>query len=115
MVEKVNADGTVASARTIYKSFSYTKEYDEFVDAQTCADFMTKLAASGEGVVIENDNPWAVRENMAEFLHIVINPRIVFLIIALVLFLFDLAARKFKWKWPHEMIRERKKKALQAK
>ena len=115
LVEKVNADGTVASARTIYKSFSYTKEYDEFVDAQTCADFMTKLAASGEGVVIENDNPWAVRENMAEFLHIVINPRIVFLIIALVLFLIDLAARKFKWKWPHEMIRERKKKALQAK
>ena len=28
---------------------------------------------------------------------------------ALVLFLLDIAARKFKWKWPHEIIRDSKK------
>ena len=30
------------------------------------------------------------------------------LIIALVLFLADIAARKFKWKWIHEIARDRK-------
>ena len=40
---------------------------------------------------------------------------IVFFIIALVLFLTDMAVRKFKFKWLHELIRDRKaNKALQA-
>ena len=74
---------------------------------------MIDLAASGEGVVIENDDPWAVYENVAQYLHKVIDPRIVFFIIALVLFLTDMAVRKFKWL--HELIRDRKaNKALQA-
>ena len=115
LVEKKNADGTVVSQRTIYKSFSYTEEYNTFVDTAATEQFMIDLAASGEGVVIENDDPWAVYENVAQYLHKVIDPRIVFFIIALVLFLTDMAVRKFKFKWLHELIRDRKaNKALQA-
>lgn len=116
VIEKINEDGSVASQRTIYKCFSYTQEYNEFAESQTAEALMTTLANNGEGVVIANDNPWAVFDIVQKYLHVLINPRIVFLIIALVLFLTDLAVRKFKFKWPHELIRERKaKKALQAK
>ena len=116
LVEKLNEDGTVVSQRTMNKAFSYTAEYDEFADNEACAEFMASLAKSGEGEVIENDNPWEVFANVAQFLHRVIDPRITFFIIALVLFLVDIAVRKFKFKWPHEIIRDRKaKKAMQAR
>ena len=116
LVEKKNEDGTVVSQNTLYKSFSYTEEYMEFADNEACAEFMATLARRGEGVVIENDNPWAVFENVAQYLHKVIDPRIVFFIIAMVLFLTDIAVRKFKFKWPHELIRDYKaKKALSTK
>ena len=115
LIQKFNEDGSVASERTIYKCFSYTREYDEFVVPESCEELMTKLATSGEGVVIEKDNPYAVFENVSQYLHKLIDPRIPFLIIALVLFLTDIAARKFKWKWIHEIVRDRKSKnAAQA-
>ena len=43
-------------------------------------------------------------------MHKVINPLITFLIIILCFFLLDVAVRKFKWKWIHEIIREKKAK-----
>ena len=110
LIEKLNADGTVASQRTMYKCFSYSKEYDEFIDNQTCKELMANLAKNGAGMVIENNNPYAVFENVAQFLHRRIDPRMAFLIIAMVLFLTDLAVRKFKFKWIHELVRERKAK-----
>jgi uncharacterized membrane protein len=116
LVQKFNADGTIASERTCYKSFSYSEEYGEFADMESAAEFMASLAKNGGGEVIANDDPWAVFLNVAAYLHKVVDPRIVFAIIALILFLTDIAARKFKFKWPHELIREHKaKKALQAK
>ena len=38
------------------------------------------------------------------------DPRFVFMILLICLFLLDLAVRKFKFKWPHELIREYKEK-----
>jgi hypothetical protein len=38
------------------------------------------------------------------------DPRVPLIIIALVLFLLDIAVRKFKWKWIHELVRARKEK-----
>ena len=108
LVEKLNGDGSVASAYTMYKCFSYSREYDQFVDSQACVDLMAELAKGGEGVVIDQNNPFAVFENVKQFLHRQIDPRMPFLIIALVLFLTDLAVRKFKFKWIHELVRERK-------
>ena len=41
------------------------------------------------------------------------DPRLAFIIAAIVLFLLDIAVRKFKFKWLHEIIRERKNKKSQ--
>ena len=38
------------------------------------------------------------------------DPRIIFLILTIIFVLLDIAVRKFKFKWPHELIRERKMK-----
>jgi|GEM_PF-171258 len=51
------------------------------------------------------------------------NPRVLFLILIISLFLLDIAARKFKFKWPWEIVRDRKikremqqrKKAMQGR
>ena len=36
------------------------------------------------------------------------DPRVAFAIVIIVLFLLDVAVRKFKFKWPHEIVRERR-------
>ena len=43
------------------------------------------------------------------------DPRWLFMIIAIVCFLVDIAVRKFKFKWLHEIIRERKEKKAEEK
>ena len=61
------------------------------------------------------EEPYEVYENAAKFRHVSIDPRIVMMIVLLVLFLMDIAVRKFKWKWPHELIRDRKAKKAMSK
>ena len=41
------------------------------------------------------------------------DPRLPILITAIVLFLIDIAVRKFKFKWPHEIIKERRERKLE--
>jgi hypothetical protein len=69
---------------------------------------MESLASSGEGVVIKDSSE--VLANVLKYLKIVVNPRIAFIIIALVAFLADVAVRKFKFKWPHEIIKAYREK-----
>ena len=72
------------------------------------------LSEHTDGVVIKDSQE--VFRNAVKYLHIVIDPKIVFMIIALTFFLLDVAVRKFKWKWPHEIIRDKRKtKAMKAK
>ena len=49
-------------------------------------------------------------EEIAETLHREYDPRLPFILAALILFLMDIAVRKFKFKWPHEIIREYREK-----
>ena len=91
----------------------YSLEYDAFADKEIAEALLTTLAERSGGYVLSD--PLEVFENAVEFLHIVIDPRILFAILIIVLFLVDIAARKFKWKWPHEIIRERKQKQLVGK
>lgn len=110
-VQKKDAEGKVLAQTTTYKAFSYSQEYHVFVNSDDSVALMENLAQSGEGQVITD--PLQVFANVVKYLHRVIDPRIVFVIIAIVAFLLDVAARKFKFKWPHEIVRDRKaKKAL---
>ena len=110
LVQKKNAEGEVVAETVIYKPLAYSKEYDLFADKEVARELMEFLAMASEGEVIVA--PEEVFQNSAKFTHIVIDPKILFMIIVIVFFLLDIAARKFKWKWPHEIVREKKHKAL---
>jgi len=113
LVEKKSADGTTLTYTTVYKALSYSKEYDAFADKTAAATLAIKLADMSGGYVL--NAPEEVFDNSAEYLHKVIDPKIPLIIAVLVLFLLDIAARKFKWKWPHEIIREKRTNALSGK
>lgn len=107
IVRKLDADGNVLSSTTVYRVFSYSKEYEVLTDEDGAA-FMAELAQKGKGTAV--GETWEVFEGFEKSLHIVYDPRLVLCIIALVLFLIDIAVRKFKFKWPHEIIREYRQK-----
>ena len=113
LIQKLNANNEVIASTTLYKTLAYSLEYDAFADKEIAEALLTTLAERSGGYVLSD--PLEVFENAVEFLHIVIDPRILFAILIIVLFLIDIAARKFKWKWPHEIIRERKQKQLMGK
>ena len=107
-IQKLDNLGAEISSKTLYKVLPYSKEYNAFTDKDAAEELMNSLASDTDGVVVEN--PFQIFENAVEYLHIVIDPRILFAIIIIVCFLIDIAVRKFKWKWPHEIIREKKLK-----
>ena len=115
LVQKLDGEGKeIENAYDIvYKTLAYSKEYDAFADRDAAKALADSLAADTNGVVVTD--PFEIFENAVEYLHIVIDPRIVFAIIIIVFFLLDIAARKFKWKWPHEIIRERRRNASSSK
>lgn len=103
---KKAADGSVLAENTIYKTLAYSKEYDAFSDPQAAQQLAETIALESGGVVIRD--PWQVFENAAQYLHKEKDPKFLFLITALMLFLLDVAVRKFKWKWPHEILRDKR-------
>jgi hypothetical protein len=107
LIQKLDENGEEIASNTFYKTLSYSKEYDAFADKDAAKQLAEQLALYTGGFVIQS--PAEVFENAVEFIHIVIDPRIAFAIIIIVCFLLDIAARKFKWKWPHEIIRDRKR------
>ena len=87
LLEKCNADGTVVDTLEFYKSFSYSAEYDTFADDGDRAAFLSDLSYRTAAMIIA----------------------------AIVLFLLDIAVRKFKFKWIHELVREHKEKKAREK
>jgi hypothetical protein len=113
VLEKRSADGNVLASYETYKTFAYSEEYDTFSDAKELEldNKLANLAERGEGVVIEDvDQPYEIFEGFVTSLHRIFDPRFLFIIISIVLFLTDVAVRKFKFKWPHEIIRDYKNK-----
>lgn len=110
LIEKKAADGTVTDSYKTYKTFSYSKEYNIFLDETQNAEFLELLANRGDGSVISTNEPWGIFDGMQRTLEREFDPRWTFIIIALVLFLLDIAVRKFKFKWLHEIVRDRKLK-----
>lgn len=101
---------TIISTTTVYRAFSYSKEYDVFVDDEQVDAFVTNLTTSGRGSVIDADEAQRVYSNFETGIHKTYDPRMLFMILSIVLFLLDVAVRKFKFKWPHEIIRDYKER-----
>lgn len=110
-VRKVDDKDNVLAATSSFRVLSYSAEYDALTDFDGMT-FMEEIAAKGKGISVED--PWEVYDGFDKVEHIARDPRLVLCIIALVLFLLDVAVRKFKFKWLHEIIRERRDKKYGA-
>jgi len=113
-INKVDKDGKILVTHSIYKSFSYSKEYNAFEDSDNPINYSAVLdewAKRGSGVRIQDlDDPTEVFEGFVVRINRSWDPRFLFAILAMILLLLDIAVRKFKFKWPHEIIREIKEK-----
>ena len=107
IVRKVDAANNVLAETTAYRVFSYSAEYDVLSEKDGVA-FMSDLAEKGKGSSLSE--VWEVFDDFEKIVHVIYDPRLIFCTIALVLFLLDIAIRKFKFKWIHELVRERKNK-----
>ena len=116
LIEKVNVDdeSIVYSSITTYKVFSYSKEFSVFVDEETVDQFMTDMASAGNGEVLsayDEQGHIAADYIFTSFetaIHKEYDPRMLFMILSIIFFLLDVAVRKFKFKWPHEIVRDHK-------
>lgn len=110
-LRKVNADGSVeeGSECLMYKSFTYSKEYDEVnaTDEVALSDKLRTIAENCNGKFIESvSDADDVFDTFVKEIKRTYDPRVLFSILVIVLFLIDIAVRKFKFKWPHEIIIE---------
>lgn len=109
-VEKINSNKKVVDEVTVYRPFSYSAEYDAFVDVSDGELFLTDMAYKGNGMPVSTaaqvfrDHVLSISES--------IDPKIPFIITAIIMFLLDIAVRKFKFKWPWEIVRDHKAKKL---
>lgn len=113
IIEKRSANGELLAVKEFYKSFSYSKEYDFTYcsDQNALADKFKTWAQKGNGEVIKDlDDPEEIFNSFVTDFVRIFDPKILFMIIAIVLFLCDVAIRKFKFKWPHEIIKEYREK-----
>lgn len=114
VISKLDDEGNLLAQHSEFRVFSYSEEYDVFVDGKECEAFMKQLAKDGGGKALSLDEPWSVFDRDVDAIHNKFDPRWIFMIIAIVLFLLDIAVRKFKFKWIHELVRERKEKRAAA-
>ena len=104
-IRAVDEDGEVVLEAIDHAVFSYSEEYNTFTSRTPIGEeLMALIAKDGRGEVIEDAaTVFASYENT---ITIVYDPRLIMLILAIALVLIDIAVRKFKFKWPHELIRE---------
>ena len=117
---RLAADGSEIASRTVYKSFSYSKEYSLPDGDFDNAAFMEKLARGNENSaavsqLLNGADASAAFEGFQRTLKKSYNPLILLMILVTVLFLLDIAVRKFKFKWIHELIRDAKEKKAQKR
>jgi hypothetical protein len=104
--------GRVISTYSAERVFSYSEEYDAFrKESEECRILLATIAQRGRGRLVDALTPEQILEDAVKTVQHRVNPLIPFVITASVLFLLDMAVRKFKFKWPWEIVRERKAKA----
>ena len=115
---KYNAEG-VAISKTVemHKSFAYSEEYQAYEKTEEeIVASLSKLAEGGKGAFVQNlDDTEKIFDGFITAIDKTFDPRYLFIIIAIVLFLLDIAVRKFKFKWPHELIRAYMAKRVEKK
>ena len=115
LIKRYDEEEALLSEIVLHKSFSYSEEYNYFTEREPIGDeLLSELAKTGNGMVV--DDVAEVFNTFNKHIKREYDPRIVMLIIIIIAFLADIAVRKFKFKWIHEIIKERKyKKAEEAR
>ena len=112
-LSKVNGEGAVLATYSYFKSFAYSEEYDLMLAAEDpeSGSVIENLAKSSGGTIITDlDNPEDMLKDFVLTLKVSYDPRYLFIILAIILFLLDIIVRKFKFKWPHEWFKKRDEK-----
>jgi len=122
---QTNIDGTVFD-NVQYKIFSYSSEFNAFDSPERGVTLLEALASqahrgggrmvsSGAHRVYDDNGNYSyvpgaeyVLRDIEWVASVVFDPRTVFLIIIISFFLIDIAVRKFKFKWPWEIVRDRR-------
>ncbi len=108
-IAKYNAEGEEIASYETYDSFAYSLEYDQNMESADLRTNLGILADRGSGQLIETpEDIWLIFENFVTAFSREFDPRWLFMGLAIALFLLDIAARKFKFKWIHEIVRERR-------
>jgi Ca-activated chloride channel homolog len=89
-----------------FSTFSYSSEYNVFADSNSGFKLMEKIAEIGNGKILYTTD--GVFSEEATVMVRDFNPKYVFLALIMTYFIFDIFARKFKFKWPHELLRSLK-------
>ena len=77
----------------------------------TPVERMEGYATKAGGKLIEDlENPMEIFDDFITSIEFIFDPRYLFITLAVVLFLLELIVRKFKFKWPHEIVRDIKNK-----
>ena len=113
-VKKLDANGGELASKVIYRVFSYSDEFTYEEDLTKGAKLMAQIAQAANGStqseVDATLDASTVFDGFITSIPKTFDPRWMFMIIALVCFLIDIAVRKFKFKWPHEIVRDYKAK-----
>lgn len=113
-IRKLAADGTELASKVVYRVFSYSKEFIYPDDLTAGAELLAQMAQAGGGntqsAIGGTFDPSMTFDGFVTSIPKSFDPRWLFMILALVCFLIDIAVRKFKFKWPHEIIRDIKAK-----
>lgn len=104
-VTKVSSDDKEDSCRLFY-AFSYSSEFDVRRNAADGENLIKDIAELSGGTVLEGNEARKAFVGFERKESKVFDPRIIFAVAALILFLLDVAVRKFKFKWLHEIIRD---------
>ena len=117
VVSRLDAEGAVTGSTTVYKSFSYSAEYTPTEEDAETGALLSSLAETGGGSasLLEEGNTYNTFLGFITRLPRSYDPRLVLAILAIVLFLVDVAVRKFKFKWPHEIVRSIREKRMQKR
>ena len=111
VLNKHDAEGNIIETVETFKSLAYSQEYNMNIESEelTPIELLEKLAEDGNGAVIADfEDPVEVFANFITRIDKMFDPRFLFMILILIMFLLEIAVRKFKFKWPHELIREYK-------
>lgn len=109
---KRNKYGAVVSTATVFTTFSYSKEYDDFMTLDSGKTLLEGIAnnCNGESLTLSNQSVLFSEDSVVitnEF-----NPMLIIAVIVIILFLLDLVSRKFKFKWPHEIYNKLKERKM---